>query len=192
MPRIRPGRVRTKRHNRRPALQLSTIDPQDFNLRSGETKSIVCPDCRTWRRLMGETKLKIREHTISAGRGKPLVHCDGSNQVVEVDIDVRAWQRRADQLLRDGMWPDQRHAPRQHYKPIPAPAPALTQIAAGLAGTEAGDSRSPWLLREIRWVSTAPTVRETDARRTQLPDGDAPLQNPPVPLTTLHPQRPAR
>ncbi|MEU0271851.1 hypothetical protein [Streptomyces sp. NPDC006307] len=192
MPRIRPGRVRTKRDNRREPLLLSTVDSQDFNVRSGEVKSIVCPDCRTWRRIMGETRLTIREHTVSTGRGGPAVRCDGSNQLVVVDIDVRVWQRRVDRLLRDGMWPDQRHTARQHHKPIPAPAPALTQIAAGHSGTESTDGRAPWLLREIGWALTAPTARETDVQRAKLPAGDVPTEGPDIPLTTLRPQRPQR
>ncbi|MGW7319885.1 hypothetical protein ACWGJN_42755, partial [Streptomyces sp. NPDC054865] len=65
MPRKRPGRVRTKNTNRREALQLSSMAPEDYNVRPGEVKSIACPDCRTWRRIMGDTVLKIREHCIS-------------------------------------------------------------------------------------------------------------------------------
>ncbi|MEU6601971.1 hypothetical protein [Streptomyces flaveolus] len=57
---------------------------------------------------------------------------------------------------------------------------------------EPGDGRAPWLLRKKQWASTESAVREADTRRAQLPDGDAPLGAPPVPLKTLHPKRPAR
>ena len=179
--RKRPGRTRTKRNNRREPLLLSTLAPEDFNVRPGEAKSIACPDCRTWRRIMGDTNLKIREH------GEDAL-CPGSNQAVVIDIDVRRWQARQDRLLRDAMPQENRRSARQHYKPILAPAPALVQIAAKSSTAESGDGRPLWLLREMKWASTAAAVSETDTRRAQLPSGDAPLGSPAVPLTTLHPR----
>ncbi|MEW2078770.1 hypothetical protein AB0941_35120 [Streptomyces sp. NPDC013433] len=132
MPRKRPGRVRTKNTNRREALKLSTIAPEDYNVRPGEVKSIACPDCRTWRRLMGDTVLKIREHCISdkVADGEKHVTCPGSHQLVVIDIDVRRWQARQDRLLRDAMPQENRRAARQFYKPLPAPAAPVTRIHA--------------------------------------------------------------
>ncbi|MEU6357016.1 hypothetical protein ABZ896_48260 [Streptomyces sp. NPDC047072] len=192
--RKRPGRTRTKRNNRREPLLLSTLAPEDFNVRPGETKSIACPDCRTWRRIMGDTDLKIREHDASGHvpeDGEPAI-CPGSNQAVVIDIDVRRWQARQNRLLRDAMPQETRRSARQHYKPIPAPAPAVAQIAAKSTTAEPGDGRALWLLREMKWASTATAVHETDTRRAQLPAGDAPLGSPLVPLTTLHPKQPER
>ncbi|WP_413804241.1 hypothetical protein [Streptomyces sp. OE57] len=130
MPQKRPGRTRTKRTNRREPLLLSTVDPQCYNVRPDETRSIVCPDCRTWRRIMGEKTLKIREHCISdrVAEGETHVCCPGSNQVVIIDINVRDWQRQADRLLRDGMWADQRRAAQQFHKPIPSSATPVTKM----------------------------------------------------------------
>ncbi|MGW9454231.1 hypothetical protein [Streptomyces sp. NPDC055632] len=134
MPRTRPGRVRTKHTNRRPALLLSTMAPEDFNIRPGETKSIACPDCRTWRRIMGETTLTIREHglpgqeKIKEGEKRPL--CPGSYQLVIADIDVRRWQARQNRLLRDAMPQENRRAAQQYYKPLPAPAAPVSRIKA--------------------------------------------------------------
>jgi hypothetical protein len=132
MPRIRPGRVRTKNTNRREPLRLSTMAPEDFNVRPDETKSIACPDCRTWRRITGDKVLKIREHCISdkVAEGEKHVGCPGSEQVVEVDIDVRRWQARQNHLLRDAMPQDNRRAAQQFYKPLPAPAAPVSRIAA--------------------------------------------------------------
>ncbi|MFI6254477.1 hypothetical protein, partial [Streptomyces sp. NPDC051016] len=155
---------------------------------------IACPDCRTWRRIMGDTVLKIREHGPSGHvleDGERAI-CPGSNQTVVIDIDVRRWQARQDRLLRDAMPQENRRSARQHYKPIPAPAPAVAQIAAKSTPAEPGDGRALWLLREMKWASTATAVRETDSRRGQLPAGDAPLGSPRVPLNTLHPKRPER
>ncbi|MFE2498838.1 hypothetical protein [Streptomyces scopuliridis] len=127
MPHIRPGRVRTKRDNRRTPLLLSNIKPQDVNVREGEIKSIVCPDCQTWRRLMGETKLKIREHPVSdkVTDGAKHDRCTGSNQVVKLDIGVEQWSEAM--LAADGTATSRRSA-RQHYKPLPALAKPVTKM----------------------------------------------------------------
>lgn len=132
MPRIRPGRVRTKNTNRRAPLLLSTMAPEDFNVRPGEVKSIACPDCRTWRRITGETVLKIREHCISdkLAEGEKHTICPGSDQLVVVDIDVRRWQAKQDRLLRDAMPQENRRAAQQFYKPLPAPATPVSRIKA--------------------------------------------------------------
>ncbi|MCZ4125004.1 hypothetical protein [Streptomyces sp. H39-S7] len=127
----RPGRVRTERNNRREALKLSTMAPEDFNVRPGETKSIACPDCRTWRRIMGDYDFKIREHCFSdkVAEGEKHERCPGSNQAVDINIDVRRWQVLQDRLLRDAMPQDNRRAAQQFYKPLPAPAPPVSRMA---------------------------------------------------------------
>ncbi|MGW1734269.1 hypothetical protein [Streptomyces sp. NPDC001999] len=132
MSRIRPGRVRTKNTNRRAPLLLSTMAPEDFNVRPTEVKSIACPDCRTWRRIMGDKVLKIREHCISDKLADGAKHtaCPGSDQVVEINIDVRRWQAKQDRLLRDAMPQDNRRAAQQFYKPLPAAAAPVSRIKA--------------------------------------------------------------
>nr|WSW64545.1 hypothetical protein OG513_39075 [Streptomyces sp. NBC_00998] len=80
-------------------------------------------------------------------------------------------------------------------KPKAMPAPAVSHIATQKQMTsreEPGDGRSLWLLRELKWASTESAVRETDIRRAERPAGEAPLDGPTVPRTTLHPQRSAR
>ncbi|XVV39767.1 hypothetical protein ACQPXT_40890 (plasmid) [Streptomyces sp. CA-100214] len=132
MPRKRPGRVRTKNTNRREALKLSSMAPEDYNVRPGEVKSIACPDCRTWRRIMGDTVLKIREHCVSdkVAEGEKHVACPGSDQLVVIDIDVQRWQARQNRLLRDAMPQENRRAAQQFYKPLPAPAAPVSRIKA--------------------------------------------------------------
>jgi hypothetical protein len=132
MPRKRPGRVRTKNTNRREALKLSSMAPEDYNVRPDEVKSIACPDCRTWRRIMGDKVLKIREHCISdkVAEGEKHVTCPGSDQLVVIDIDVRRWQSEQNRLLRDAMPQENRRAAQQFYKPLPAPAAPVHRIKA--------------------------------------------------------------
>jgi hypothetical protein len=126
----RPGRVRTQRNNRRAAIKLSTLAPEDFNVRPTEVMSIACPDCRTWRRIMGTYDLKIREHCVGGkvADGQEHERCPGSNQAVLIDIDVRRWQDRQDRLLRDAMPQENRRAAQQFYKPLPAPAVPVSRI----------------------------------------------------------------
>ncbi|MFI7178966.1 hypothetical protein [Streptomyces spororaveus] len=132
MPRIRPGRNRSKNTNRRAPLLLSSMKPEDFNVRPDETKSIACPDCNTWRRIMGDKVLKIREHCVSDCRAEDEKHvmCPGTDQVVVIDIDVQRWQARQNRLLRDAMPQNNRRAAQQFYKPIPAPAAPVSRIRA--------------------------------------------------------------
>ncbi|MGW6706871.1 hypothetical protein ACWGDE_18535 [Streptomyces sp. NPDC054956] len=132
MPQIRPGRNRSKNTNRRAPLLLSGMAPEDFNVRPDETKSIACPDCRTWRRIMGDKVLKIREHCISdkVAEGEKHTLCPGTDQVVVIDIDVQRWQARQNRLLRDAMPQDNRRAAQQFYKPLPAPAAPVSRIKA--------------------------------------------------------------
>ncbi|MFE8950074.1 hypothetical protein [Streptomyces sp. NPDC007856] len=138
------------------------------------------------------TKQKLVPH--DTGRaGKDLaVRCQGSNRLVTVDVAFEKWQER---LEDGGAETASRRRTTVLRKPKVQPAPAVSQIAARKqvpAEDEPGDGRPLWLLREMKWASTESAVREADARRAQRPAGDAPLGAPPVPLTTLHPQRPAR
>ncbi|MFF6931315.1 hypothetical protein [Streptomyces californicus] len=132
MSRTRPGRVRTKRDNGRPPLLLSKLKPQSINLREGETRTIICPDCERWRRLMGETQLKIREHCArectasgDAAREKHT-HCPGSDQAVRLDISIEQW---GEAMLAADSTATGRRSARQHYKPIPAPAQPVMRMS---------------------------------------------------------------
>ncbi|MFI2031884.1 hypothetical protein [Streptomyces buecherae] len=121
--RKRPGRVRTKRDNRRAPLLISQITPQNVNLRTQERPSILCLDCGTWRRLMGGvTQLKIREHLGADGE-----QCPGSNQAIKLDIDIATWGRRvaeADATVAA------RRPTAVRRKPKVTAAPAVSQIIA--------------------------------------------------------------
>ncbi|MFI6150636.1 hypothetical protein [Streptomyces sp. NPDC051109] len=68
-------------------------------------KPIACPCCRTWRRIMGDSVLEIREHCnsdkVAEGEKHPL--CPGSGQLVVTDIDVCRSQARQNRLMRDAM-----------------------------------------------------------------------------------------
>ncbi|MFF7705359.1 hypothetical protein [Streptomyces lydicus] len=192
--RPRRSRTRSRTVNARPALPLSALKPHQYDLRPA-CASLICPGCETWVPITGiqTKKPKLVPHDTGRAGKDASVRCrPGSNRLVAVDVTVKEWQER----LEDG------HAETGHRrsttvlrKPKTAVAPAVSQIAAqkqAPADDEPGDGRPLWLLREMKWASTARAVREADTQRAQLPDGEAPLGAPPVPLETLHPKRPAR
>ncbi|WP_225638108.1 hypothetical protein [Streptomyces solaniscabiei] len=189
--RPRRSRTRSRTVSARPALHLSTLKPHQYDLHPA-CASLVCPDCKTWVPITGlqTKKPKVVPHDTGRAGKDPAVRCRlGSNRLITVDVTVREWQER----LEDG------HAETGHRrptavrrKPKAAVAPAVSQIAAqkqAPAGEGSGDSRPLWLLRTKQWASSESAVRDADTRRAQLPAGDAPLGAPPVPQTTLHPQR---
>ncbi|MFF0386882.1 hypothetical protein [Streptomyces sp. NPDC004286] len=188
--RPRRSRTRSRTVNSRPALVISTLQPHQYDLRP-TCASLICPDCKTWVPItgLGTRTPKIVPHDTGRAGIDAAVRCRlGSNRLITVNVTVRKWQ----ELLEDG------HAETGHRrrttvlrKPKGAVAPAVSQIATqkqAPVDDEHGDGRPMWLLREMKWASTEPAVRDTDARRAQLPDGDAPLGAPPVPRQTLHPE----
>jgi hypothetical protein len=154
--------------------------------------SLICPDCRTWVPITGvqARQQKLVPHDTGRAWKDEAVRCQGSNRLVCVDVQFEAWQKR----LEDGAAETAaRRRTTVRRKPKVAPAPAVSQIAARKQASteEPGTGRPLWLLRKEQWASTTSAVRDADTRRAQLPDGDAPLGAPPVPLETLHP-RPQR
>ncbi|MGW7821888.1 hypothetical protein ACWGLF_28060 [Streptomyces puniciscabiei] len=191
--RPRKSRTRSRNISGRPALVLSTLKPHQYDLRP-VCASLICPDCKTWVPITGiqAKRHKLVPHDTGRAGKDAAVRCQGSNRLVTVDIEFERWQER----LEDGSSETAgRRRTTVRRKPKVQPAPAVSQIAAqkqAAADDESGDGRPLWLLREMKWASTASAVREADTRRAQLPDGDTPLGAPPVPLKTLHPKRPAR
>ncbi len=190
--RPRRSRTRSRTVNSRAALAVSTLKPHQYDLRPA-CAQLICPDCRTWAPITGiqTKKPKLVPHDTGRAGKEAAVRCQGSNRLVTVDVRVTTWEKR----MVDG------HAETAHRrrttvrrKPKVAPPLAVSQIAAQQAppAAEPGNDQPLWMLRREQWASTESAVRDADVRRAQLPDGDAPLGAPPVPLTTLHPQRPAR
>ncbi|MEV5100000.1 hypothetical protein ACFC5H_31750 [Streptomyces rochei] len=189
--RPRKSRTRSRTVNARPALALSTLKPHQYDLRPA-CASLICPDCQTWVPITGlqTNQPKLVPHDTGRAFEAPAVRCRlGSNRLVTVDVSVMKWQER----LEDG------HAETGHRrrttvrrKPTVAVAPAVSQIAAqrqAPADDKRGNGRPLWRLRKEQWAATESAVRDADTRRAQLPAGAAPLGAPPVPQTTLHPER---
>ncbi|MEU2554652.1 hypothetical protein ABZ589_23755 [Streptomyces sp. NPDC013313] len=188
--RYRRSRTRSQNISGRPALVISTLKPHQYDLRP-ICASLICPDCKTWVPITGiqaKTQKLVPHDTGRAGKDA-AGRCQGSNRLVTVDIEFEKWRER----LEDGSAETTgRRRTAVRRKPEVQPAPAVSQIAAQkqTANDRTGDGRPLWLLREVRWASTESAVRETDTCRAQVPDHDAPLGAPPVPLKTLRPKRP--
>lgn len=192
--RTRRSRTRSRTVNSRPPLALSTLLPHQYDLRPS-CASLICPDCETWVPITGlQTKApKVVPHDTGRAGKDAAVRCRlGSNRLVTVNVTARKWEER----LTDGNSETvHRRRTTVRRKPKVAVAPAVSQIAAqkqAPADDEPVDGRPLWLLRKEQWAATESAVSEADTRRAQLPACAAPLGAPPVPLKTLHPQRPAQ
>ncbi|MFJ2094683.1 hypothetical protein ACIOEW_36320 [Streptomyces sp. NPDC087901] len=190
--RPRWSRTRSRTVNNRVPLAVSTLKPHQYDLRP-TCASLICPDCNTWVPITGlqTKKPKVVPHDTGLAGTAPAVRCRlGSNRLVTIDVTVKKWQER----LEDGNSETvHRRKTTVLRRPKVAPASAVSQIAAqkqtATTDDEPGNGRPLWLLREMKWASTESAVRDADTRRAQLPDSEAPLGAPPVPLKTLRPQR---
>jgi hypothetical protein len=106
------------RPSSRPALLASAIKPQNLNLRDGERKLIVCPDCHTWRALR---RNMIWPHHPDLGQDGRPARCPGSGQRIIMDITVEQW---GEALAIGSQEAAARGGRRQFTKPaLPAPTP---------------------------------------------------------------------
>ncbi|MER6916735.1 hypothetical protein ABT354_34215 [Streptomyces sp. NPDC000594] len=191
--RERRRRTRTRAVSSLDTLSVSSLKPHEYDLRP-TCLSLVCPSCRTWVPIhvaaTSKAKAKlVAHHMDKAGTENPR-RCLGSHRTVVLDVKVARWA----QTLEEGVSETNGvRSNRVTRKPKTAVTPAVGQLAAqkraGMPEDESGDGRPLWLLREMKWISTEPSVRDTDTRRAEQPAGDAPLSAPPVPLRTLRPER---
>ncbi|MHB6912792.1 hypothetical protein [Streptomyces sp. DB-54] len=124
------------KHNGRAPLKASEIRPDLINLREGEPRTMVCPDCRRSR--------AIRDRMVVAHRAEPhsaqprhrrtenrVPRCPGSGQRIWIDITPEQWQARYDKLQNrcqdQGVNPGSRHTTRVKRMGR-VPVPAITQM----------------------------------------------------------------
>lgn len=128
------------RHNGRTPIKASSLRPENLNLREGE-RSVVCPDCNTWRRLtrsmihphrdgVEQPKPDGRRYRDDATAGKPFNgrRCPGSAQRIEIDITPEQWSER---LLAAETTASGRRTTKPVRKPRPQAAPTPAQMAPG-------------------------------------------------------------
>lgn len=128
------------RHNGRAPIKASSLRPEHLNLREGETRSVVCPDCNTWHRL---TRSMIHPHRDDVEQPKPEGRryrddadkaklsngrrCPGSAQRIDIDITPELWSER---LLTVESTAARRRSARSIPQPRPQAAPAPFQMPA--------------------------------------------------------------
>ncbi|MFF2630860.1 hypothetical protein ACFVUN_34495 [Kitasatospora griseola] len=156
------------RHNGRPALRASKLPAADINLRPGEPVTVVCTDCRTWRRL---THSMIPAHR-STDLGRELVdadgrqvrrdtRCPGSGQRIQIDLTVAKWVTR----VEDGLTETAACRPTKVLRKVPTPKPpALHQLAP--AAPTATTAHAAYVGHRSRCAAcTDPKRRCTDGLR---------------------------
>lgn len=133
-----PARTRTKRRSSLPAIRISRLRPSTYNLRVGEVRTIVCPDCQTWQRIMGDTTLTIRDHHATDLGGAELAagqrdrRCPSARRIVLVDLTADKlvkWQKVQDRRMAADAMPAEVRRPTAVLKKIKAPSvPAIIQL----------------------------------------------------------------
>ncbi|MEW1639280.1 hypothetical protein AB0469_35150 [Streptomyces sp. NPDC093801] len=175
------------RHNGRAPLQASTVRPDLMNLRDGETRTIVCPDCSTWRPIQDRMVIAHRaephsgqsQHRRSEPDRRP--RCAGSGQRIWFDITPDQWLARYEKLTNrrqnEAMNPGSRHTTRVKRLGS-SPAPIVVPRR-----------------RKAEWAAVSEAVSVTDAARKNVPGGDRPRDGSGLPLApqdvTAHDRRQA-
>lgn len=124
VPKPLPVGVCVKPDTSRPALKISTIPVFNVQLREGERRSIVCPDCNEWHPL--RRNVVWPHHLERTERGKNGRRCPGSARRVEIDVDLAEWGRKvaeADATVTG------RRSNRVNRKPRTATPPAVSRLA---------------------------------------------------------------
>ncbi|MGW9375023.1 hypothetical protein ACWGVR_33995 [Streptomyces xanthophaeus] len=177
----RPRRTRTKRQpSSRPALKLSQLLPSHIDLREPLKAVLVCEDCGTWCPITGmqSRTQKLVPHHVGKAHTTDAIHCRGSNRRVEFDMTIVEWHCALADAVTEASC-------RQATAVLPKAFSPQTDQALRARGerTPAG--------RVADWEAVLGRVGDVDVARERVPAGDAPLDGPSVPMTTLHPQRPA-
>ncbi|MET8704357.1 hypothetical protein ABZW10_36710 [Kitasatospora sp. NPDC004723] len=176
-------RTRSRRTYGRAPLKLSQLNPANIDMVKA---AVVCPDCDTWRRVVGKTDLKVIGHE----RGTSD-HCPGGNRRVEVDLTPDRWVARLRRQELDALSAETRRAATQHYKPLPAqPGPVHLMATPRPEEAEhtASERNARARQRMEQWKTVAKAVRNVDSVRADLPtDAISPLRGIEAPTKTLRP-----
>ncbi|AXK34692.1 hypothetical protein DVA86_20590 [Streptomyces armeniacus] len=108
----------------RPPLKVSEIPADHVQLRDGERRSIVCPDCEEWHPLRRGVIWPHRLERTERGKNGPK--CGGAARRVDIDIDIAEWGRQvaeADATVRS------RRPTQVIRKPKQAPPTPIARLA---------------------------------------------------------------
>jgi hypothetical protein len=129
------------------ALKLSDINPNEIERHPGEPITLVCPDCKCWRRV---DRRKLVPHDKVDGQA-----CKSSGRRIEVDETVEELADR----LRQGVLAVASMGRRTHTKPRIGKAPAIAQVSGNRL-------RHTTLVQHTRTCRTCRADRPCEAART--------------------------
>ncbi|MGW4597007.1 hypothetical protein ACWEOA_17120 [Streptomyces sp. NPDC004457] len=126
------------RHNGRAPIKASSLRPEHLNLREGEARMIVCPECETWHRLtrsmihphrdgVEQPRPEGRRYRDASDKTKPSNgrRCPGSAQRIIIDITPAEW---TEQLLAAESTASSRRTTHPVRKPRPQAPPATVHM----------------------------------------------------------------
>ncbi|GAA3381195.1 hypothetical protein GCM10020367_71520 [Streptomyces sannanensis] len=111
------------RPSTRTPLLLSQLRPEDINLREGERRSVVCPDCNRWHPI--QRRMIKTHHLDRTDRGGKAPRCPGSARRIEFDIPIEEWGER---LLAAEATAKFRRATNVVRKPQPAVSQPVSRM----------------------------------------------------------------
>ncbi|MFJ1757318.1 hypothetical protein [Kitasatospora sp. NPDC088134] len=161
----RKRRTRTTNVSHRPALTLSTLLPNNYELLPGG-EHLRCPDCETWCPLTtdkGSQEWKQAPHHTERAGTPGARRCPGSNRRVLLDLTIAQWQER----LADAAKETASRRPTTVLKKVKAPLPpALHQLAPAVP--TADSARSTFETHRRRCAACIdPAKRCTDGLRLE-------------------------
>ncbi len=107
------------RHNGRPVILASRLNPADLDLREGWRPLVVCQDCHTWRVVK---RSMVTPHRAQDGRSR----CLGSAQRIRIDVEFEDWRLKAIEAVQDAA---SRRGTKVIARPKPAPPVAISQMS---------------------------------------------------------------
>lgn len=118
--------MRSKRTNGEKPIRTSKFPRQHVNLRPGE-EAVVCRLCTREMRLLGTgTTRKVRPHRAQdTDHGRHAPRCDGSDQLIIVDLTLEEWQRRQAEAAADAKSRKPTSVRRKPKLPTTPPAPEV-------------------------------------------------------------------
>ncbi|WP_404870966.1 hypothetical protein ACI1MP_37580 (plasmid) [Kitasatospora griseola] len=155
------------RHNGRPAVKASKILATDINLHPDEPVTVVCADCRTWRKLirgmipahrstdLGRQRYDVDNHLVRCD-----TRCPGSGQRIVLDLTVAQWVAR----IEDGLTETAACRPTKVLRKVKTPTePALHQLPP--VRPTAGSARTQYLTHRSRCAACTGRAHCTDGSR---------------------------
>ncbi|MDX3232533.1 hypothetical protein [Streptomyces sp. ME19-01-6] len=134
-----------KPNMKRPPLKISELPVSNVQLREGERRSIVCPDCSEWHPL--RRNMVWAHHLERTERRKNGRRCPGSARRVDIDVDLAEWSRKVAEVDATVTG---RRSNRVNRKPRTTTPPPISRMGATPKPQAAAQDRHREALTEHR------------------------------------------